>query len=93
MNVRRDDTIVINALYNLSIECTPKVYRQRYGKGVLVGLVMGIMQRYKVDRYRKAIRYIHKVYVINRSTFIINSKCIPENWLSDFRELFKDKID
>lgn len=90
MNVKRND--IIDTLYNLSMECTHNVYIQRYGKGILVGLVMGIMQRYKVDRYRKAIHYIHKAYVASNSTFMINSKCIPDDWLPDFRELFKDKI-
>lgn len=81
-----------DALYCCAVENTRNAYKQRYGKGILVGMVCILMTRYRKGAFKKAIRYLYNASCIENAPFTINSKCIPNSWLSDFKEYFFDTI-
>lgn len=77
--------IISDALYNASIDCTHDNAKIIYGKGVIVGLICGIMAR-EVS-FERAISIVCDELNKDRAyPYYLNKKCIPECWIDSFEK-------
>lgn len=81
--------IVNDALYNCSTDCAKNDDQAMYGRGVLVGLVSGLMARNNI--FDDAIKNL-SICFSSTSPFFINKRCIPDCWLETFIKYFGDYI-
>jgi len=86
----RNDCMIMDSLYNATIACTDgDAVKQTYGRGVLVGLVSGLMSngwsfgaviKHLADCHTRAFWYANERE--------IDKACVPVSWRTDWDKYF-----
>lgn len=85
--MRPGDNFLLDSLHNAHPDTARSESDKTYARGVIVGLVSGLMAKHvsNPNPYRRAIEELAYILNINGTCRPVLAVCVPECWLEDFQ--------